>query len=239
MKSRGMHVQRAHPTAALHTCALGCGFESDNSKTNLNHEEKAHVDGPDAVICRICEIIYTNSRMLTNHLKREHGIEEPWACVECPYRSGDMTSLKNHVCNVHEPTPDARCGICGCKGHGRLEATRRRTQAPGGLVGRAGDPPVVQVVDDGTGNLQISQALISPAGRVSSTAPRDLAVHIKTITANGQVKLSPATPFSQMSTAIKLADNPQYKLSTKAGETNPKQLFFVSYAPDRLTEICQ
>lgn len=63
MKSRGMHVQRAHPTAALHTCALGCGFESDNSKTNLNHDEKAHVDGPDAVIRRICEIIYTNSRM--------------------------------------------------------------------------------------------------------------------------------------------------------------------------------
>lgn len=253
MKSRGMHTKRAHPNAALHTCALGCGFESENPKTNEDHEVKAHLDGPDAMVCRLCEIVFTNSRLLTNHLKRKHSVEEPWVCLECPYRTGDTTSLRAHVRDVHEPALGARCGTCGCKvaagnklryhltlAHSRddvvlkdmgvwkpLAYTPKRL-----LVWWGGEgTPVVQVVDDDKGNLSLSQVVISPAGQVSSTVARDLALQFKTITAKGQVMLSSAKAFSVLSTNRKIANTSQFKLSTKANETNPKHPFMCCTRP--------
>lgn len=106
--------------------------------------------------------------------------------------------------------------------------------------------PAVQVVDDDKGNLQLLQAVISSAEYVRSTVAHDLAVQVKTITAKGQVMLitakgqvmlTPAKAFSELSITHKFANTSQYKLSTKANETNPKHLFYVSYTPNRLTKI--
>ena len=90
------HIMGMHEGIKPYTCQH-CDYRS-NARGNLKtHQLLKHgINSKKMFICDVCEYSTNNSSSFNVHLRKHTG-DEPFTCIECPFKSHDRTTLDAHL----------------------------------------------------------------------------------------------------------------------------------------------